>query len=175
MWDTEGEKSVTMSTKGMLFGIFSLLLQALNSDGKPARKNRKVQRPAVNRVFQATHVEEVVFKGSSDKLPDIVVVNLDDAGYGDLCTNEGSRVPEWATPRLAQLSIESLRLTDFHSAASVCTPSRAAFLTGRFAHRFGMDAVILHEHPGTGLPLSEKTIAHLLKTRAGYQTLMLGK
>lgn len=164
-----------MSNKGMLFGILGLLLQPLSSNGKHVRKNRKVPRPQVNRKPAATQVEETPFNGPTENLPDIVVVNLDDAGYGDLCTNEGSKVPEWATPRLAQLSRESLRLTDFHSAASVCTPSRAAFLTGRFAHRFGMDAVILHEHPGTGLPLSEKTIARLLKTRAGYQTLMLGK
>ncbi|KAJ1455205.1 alkaline-phosphatase-like protein [Pelagophyceae sp. CCMP2097] len=73
------------------------------------------------------------------------------------------------------LASESLRLTDFHSPACTCTPSRAGLLTGRFASRYGMTRVILHDKPGIGLPRSEKTLPELLKRHGGYATAMAGK
>ena len=57
--------------------------------------------------------------------PNILLVNLDDAGFGDLAANEGSRLGN-NTPNFDRLANESLRLTDFHAAASVCSPSRAS-------------------------------------------------
>ena len=65
-----------------------------------------------------------------DAPPNILLVNLDDAGYGDLAANEGSRLGN-NTPHFDALARESLRLTDFHSAAAVCSASRGALLTGR--------------------------------------------
>ena len=104
--------------------------------------------------------------------PNILLVNLDDAGYGDLAANEGSRLGN-NTPHFDRLANESLRLTDFHSAASVCSPSRASLLTGRWALRFGIQHAILHGN-GPSLPHAEQTIAEALKT-AGYATAMAGK
>ena len=104
--------------------------------------------------------------------PNILLVNLDDAGYGDLAANEGSRLGN-TTPHFDRLANESLRLTDFHSAASVCSPSRASLLTGRWALRFGIQHAILHGN-GPSLPHAEQTIAEALKT-AGYATAMAGK
>ena len=104
--------------------------------------------------------------------PNILLVNLDDAGYGDLAANEGSRLGN-NTPHFDRLANESLRLTDFHAAASVCSPSRASLLTGRWAIRFGLMHAIMHGD-GPSLPHAEQTIAEVLKA-AGYATAMAGK
>ena len=105
--------------------------------------------------------------------PNILLVNLDDAGYGDLAANEGSRLGN-NTPHFDRLAKESLRLTDFHAAASVCSPSRASLLTGRWAFRFGITHAIMHGDKHPSLPHAEQTIAEVLKT-AGYATAMAGK
>ena len=94
-------------------------------------------------------------------------MNLDDAGYGDLAANEGSRLGN-TTPHFDRLANESLRLTDFHSAASVCSPSRASLLTGRWALRFGIQHAILHGN-GPSLPHAEQTIAEALKNFASQR------
>jgi arylsulfatase G len=105
--------------------------------------------------------------------PNFVVIFLDDAGWGDVGFNVGDEItPE--TKVLDKLAREGLRFTDFHAAASVCTPSRASLLTGRLGLRTG---VIKNFREGAlgGLPTTEMTIAELLRDHAGYQTAMLGK
>jgi len=72
--------------------------------------------------------------GAPDARPNFVVVLFDDLGYGDL-SSYGNRLIE--TPRIDALAAEGARLTQFYAAAPVCTPSRAALLTGRFPHRSG--------------------------------------
>ncbi|KAH8066928.1 sulfuric ester hydrolase [Aureococcus anophagefferens] len=106
--------------------------------------------------------------------PNLLIFNLDDAGYGDLPDNEGSALSPSDAPHLAALAAESLRLTDFHAAASVCTPSRASLLTGRFAMRFGLIAVLGHGD-ARGLPFSERTLPEMLRDGAGYVSAMAGK
>ncbi|KAK7241272.1 sulfuric ester hydrolase [Aureococcus anophagefferens] len=106
--------------------------------------------------------------------PNLLIFNLDDAGYGDLPDNEGSALAATDAPHLAALAAESLRLTDFHAAASVCTPSRASLLTGRFAMRFGLIAVLGHGD-ARGLPFSERTLPEMLRDGAGYVSAMAGK
>src|SRR6266705_1862972 len=69
------------------------------------------------------------------KKPNIVIILADDLGYGDLgCYGH----PSIRTPNLDRMAREGMRFTDFYSAAEVCTPSRAALLTGRYAVRSGM-------------------------------------
>src|SRR5213595_446560 len=69
------------------------------------------------------------------KLPNIVIILADDLGYGDLgCYGH----PTIRTPNLDRMAQEGMRFTDFYAAAPVCTPSRAALLTGRLAVRSGM-------------------------------------
>ncbi len=106
--------------------------------------------------------------------PNIVIILADDLGYGDLgCYGH----PSIRTPNLDRMAAEGMRFTDFYSAAEVCTPSRAALLTGRYPIRSGMchDRYrVLRRQAAGGLPASEITIAQALKTR-GYATACLGK
>ncbi|MFZ5833726.1 MAG: sulfatase [Planctomycetota bacterium] len=106
--------------------------------------------------------------------PNIVIIYADDLGYGDL-TCYGH--PTIRTPNLDRMAAEGMRFTDFYSAAEVCTPSRAALLTGRLPIRSGMCSHkrrVLFPDSAGGLPLEEITIAEGLKTR-GYATGMVGK
>lgn len=106
--------------------------------------------------------------------PNIVIILADDLGYGDLgCYGH----PTIATPQLDRMAKEGQRWTDFYAAASVCTPSRAALLTGRLPIRSGMCAEsprVLTTTSPTGLPHSEITLAEMLKD-AGYATMCVGK
>ena len=72
---------------------------------------------------------------SSDSRPNVVLILSDDSGWGDLGVNWAPNVGN--TPYLDAMASEGLRLTDFHAGASVCTPSRAALLTGRLGLRTG--------------------------------------
>jgi arylsulfatase A-like enzyme len=106
--------------------------------------------------------------------PNIVIIFADDLGYGDLgCFGH----PTIATPNLDRMAREGLRLTQFYVAECVCTPSRAALLTGRLPIRNGMCSdtrrVLFSDSTG-GLPNEEITIAESLKTK-NYATACVGK
>jgi arylsulfatase A len=105
--------------------------------------------------------------------PNVIIIYADDLGYGDLSCY-GS--PVIRTPQLDRMAAEGLRFTDFYSGAEVCTPSRAALLTGRYALRSGMATGrrVLFPNSKGGLPPAEITIAEALKT-AGYSTAVIGK
>ena len=75
---------------------------------------------------------------------------------------------------LDRMAKEGMRFTDFSTSSSVCTPSRAGLLTGRFAQRWGHDGKVYFPFHDTGMPPEEITIPELLKG-AGYQTGMIGK
>ncbi|HWQ54508.1 MAG TPA: sulfatase [Bryobacteraceae bacterium] len=101
--------------------------------------------------------------------PNVVLIYADDLGYGDLgCYGSPIR-----TPHLDGLASEGTRFTHFLSANPVCSPSRAALLTGRYPTRAGVPRVLFPKDD-TGLPLSEVTIAQALKPR-GYKTMCVGK
>jgi arylsulfatase A-like enzyme len=106
--------------------------------------------------------------------PNLVIVYADDLGYGDLgCYGH----PTIRTPHLDRLAAEGMRFTQFYSAAEVCTPSRAALLTGRYPIRSGMCHDfhrVLHGNSLGGLPQAEVTLAELLQGR-GYRTACIGK
>jgi arylsulfatase G len=95
---------------------------------------------------------------------------LDDAGFGDLGANWPSTLE---TTAMNELVASGMRFTDGHAGASVCTPSRAALLTGRLGARTGV-ATNFQVDSLFGLPLTENTLAELLLP-AGYDTAMLGK
>jgi arylsulfatase A len=101
--------------------------------------------------------------------PNIVLIYCDDLGYGDIGPY-GSRI---RTPNLDRMASEGIRFTNFYSANPVCSPSRAALLTGRYPTRVGVPKVLFPADTA-GLALSETTIAAMLKP-AGYRTMCIGK
>ena len=102
--------------------------------------------------------------------PNIVLIMADDMGWGDL----GANWPNTRdTPFLDQLATTSIRLTDYHSGASVCSVSRATLLTGRLPPRTGVWRNFASVALG-GLPLNETIIPELLKS-VGYATAIHGK
>ena len=108
------------------------------------------------------------------RAPSVIVLYADDLGYGDLgCYGH----PTIRTPNLDRMAAEGMRFTSFYSAAEVCTPSRAALLTGRYPIRSGMASNsrrVLFPNSAGGIPESEITLAEALSDR-GYATACIGK
>lgn len=111
---------------------------------------------------------------AADPPPNFVILFADDLGYGDLgCYGH----PTIRTPNLDRMAAEGMRFTQFYCAAPVCTPSRAALLTGRLPIRSGMcssKSNVLYQTSSGGLPASEITIAEALKAKK-YATACIGK
>ena len=92
-------------------------------------------------------------------------------GYGDI----GSYgVQDIRTPHLDRLAREGVRFTDFYSNGPVCTPTRAALMTGRYQQRVGLEWAILLNEKEPGLPGTEPTLPRLVRNN-GYRTAMTGK
>jgi uncharacterized sulfatase len=135
---------------------------------------------------------------SGTEPPNIIVIMADDLGYGDLGSYDGQAI---RTPHIDALAKAGIRFTDFHASDSVCTPSRAGLLTGRYPARMGLDVPLMpekmswtHTFPvalgyvagklglvdvatqgaATGLHQNEITLAEALRV-GGYATGMVGK
>ena len=111
-----------------------------------------------------------------DTKPNIVIMFIDDMGYGDIGPF-GNKVNQ--TPNLDRMAEEGMVLTEFYVANTACTPSRAALLTGTYAHRIGMDGgggnlVVTFPGDKRGLNPNEITIAEMLR-KNGYATGCFGK
>jgi len=136
--------------------------------------------------------------GAGSRPPNIVLINADDLGYGDLGCYGGTVI---RTPHIDSIAEEGIRFTDFHACDSVCTPSRAGLLTGRYPVRMGLDTPLLSENmslkdkavlqfgylmgkagvidvatkgESTGLDQEELTLSEVLRSN-GYRTGMVGK
>jgi arylsulfatase A-like enzyme len=104
--------------------------------------------------------------------PNILYIMADDLGYGDVSAFNPHSA--WQTPHLDRLAHEGIAFTDAHAASSLCTPSRYATLTGRYAWRGILKQGVA---PGFGTPIIEpqrQTVANFLRDH-GYTTAMLGK
>ncbi|MEM7358233.1 MAG: sulfatase [Pseudomonadota bacterium] len=102
--------------------------------------------------------------------PSIVFIFTDDLGYGDLGIFGAGDIN---TPNIDSIGHEGVVLTDFYSASPICTPSRAALLTGRYPVRMGIHEVFF-PHSYAGMPPDEITVAELLR-EVGYRTAVVGK
>jgi arylsulfatase A len=101
--------------------------------------------------------------------PNIIMIYTDDLGVGDLGCY-GSNLP---TPNLDAMASQGVQFRQFSSASAVCSPARAALLTGQYPTRVGVPEVLQPGDAG-GLDLSAKTMADVLKG-AGYSTMCVGK
>ena len=119
-------------------------------------------------LFVWLFASNVVFASSP---PNIVIILADDLGCSDLALYGG-----WVrTPRIEQLAEQGMRFTDFHTNSSVCSPTRAAFLTGRYQQRVGIvDVIVGSREPEHGIPASVTTLPRVFKDN-GYATGLFGK
>ncbi len=111
--------------------------------------------------------------GRSTTRPNVVLIMMDDIGYGDVGSYGGR---DAKTPSLDRLAREGVRLTDAYSNGAVCTPTRAALITGRYQQRVGLEWA-LTETPvdrQRGLPVSGTSLPALLRQN-GYATGLSGK
>jgi arylsulfatase A-like enzyme len=121
-------------------------------------------------VFSASRSTPAIELAQQGNRPNIIVIMADDLGYGDTSVYDG-----WVkTPHLERLAAEGLTFTDFHTNSSVCSPTRAGFLTGRYQQRVGIVDVVARHLDTPGLAPSELTIPRLMK-QGGYRTALFGK
>ncbi|MFN7919467.1 MAG: sulfatase-like hydrolase/transferase [Bryobacteraceae bacterium] len=109
---------------------------------------------------------------AQSRLPNIILILCDDLGYGDLGCY-GNRIIQ--TPNLDRLASRGVRFTQFYTTSPVCSPTRAAIMTGHYPQRYGIHYADLPERlPRYPLPSSALTIAEVLHD-AGYFTAHVGK
>jgi arylsulfatase A len=106
-----------------------------------------------------------------ERKPNIIVILADDLGGRDMKLYDG-----WTgMPRIEKMARDGMTFTDFHSNSSVCSPTRAAFLTGRYQQRVGIvDVIVGAKEPDQGIPASAPTIAEVFQ-KNGYATALFGK
>jgi arylsulfatase A-like enzyme len=103
--------------------------------------------------------------------PNVVLIIMDDLGYGDI----GSYgVRDARTPNLDRLAREGVRLTNSYANAANCTPTRAALISGRYQQRVGLEWPLESSEKDRGLPVTGRSLPALLKTN-GYATGLVGK
>lgn len=150
--------------------LTTLLLAALVTTCAAAKKDASKK----NNAGKSSAEKDAPKKDNSEKdsaeKPNIIVIVADDLGYGDTSAYGG-----WVkTPALERVAAEGMLFTDFHSNSSVCSPTRAALLTGRYQQRVGIVDVVARHLDTPGLAPAEWTIPRMLK-RAGYRTALFGK
>lgn len=138
-------------------------------------------RRVTRREFIGTAVSAAAIAGSSGARasaaparPNVLFILADDLGYGDLsCYGR----PDYKTPVLDGLATQGVKFTSAYAAAPVCTPTRCAYITGRYPQRLpvGLEEPLKRSSPpDAGLPPNHPTIASLLKAN-GYATSLVGK
>jgi arylsulfatase A len=128
-----------------------------------------MNRPLFSLVLLSLMVLPAV--GADEPKPNFVIIFADDQGYGDLGCFGSEKIE---TPNIDRMAAEGRRFTNFMVASPVCTPSRAALLTGCYPKRVGMHQHVLFPASKKGLNPSEHTIADHLKAQ-GYATACFGK
>ncbi len=113
---------------------------------------------------------ETINRQPVKKQPNIVLIFIDDMGYGDLACFGATQYP---TPNLDRMASQGMRFTNFYVAQAVCSASRAALMTGCYSNRVGISGA-LSPKADIGLNPDEETIAEVLKKK-GYKTAAIGK
>ncbi|WP_062516802.1 sulfatase family protein [Demequina gelatinilytica] len=169
---------------GLLWGLPAAVvvggvvyLQASGDDAMPDASATPASRSEHEDAKDA-YLAEVTAASSTGDAPNVLLVYYDDLGYGDVGFMGDTPI---ATPHMDALAEDGVVLTSFHAPSAVCTPSRAALLTGRLAPRAGVpDVLFPSESPyadlntSAGLGQDEVTMSEILQA-AGYDTAMIGK
>jgi len=121
-------------------------------------------------LFSIGIIDKAYAQTSKPRSPNIVLIFVDDMGYGDLSVNGALG---YKTPNLDKMAAEGTRFTNFLAAQAVCTASRAAIMTGCYPNRIGISGAF-GPNSKIGLNPEEETIADLLKDK-GYATGIFGK
>src|SRR5690349_1619995 len=111
----------------------------------------------------------VLMASQAAERPHIVVILADDLGWGDV----GFHGSDIKTPSIDQLAMAGARLEAFY-VQPVCSPTRAALMTGRYPMRHGLQVGVVRPWADYGLPLEERTLPQALR-EAGYETAICGK
>ena len=119
----------------------------------------------------AAAIPAAVLRAAGQRPPNFVFLFADDLGYADLGCYGSDKI---ATPNLDRMAAEGIRFNDFYTGEPVCTPTRAALMTGCYPKRVGLHRHVLFPSSKTGLNPSEITVARLLKDQ-GYATMCIGK
>jgi arylsulfatase A len=167
------------------------------------RKNKLSRREFIQRGFGAAGATIALnsipspialgLQAKSTTRPNIIIINADDLGYGDLSCYGSEAIK---TPNLDKMADNGVRFTDFYACSAVCTPSRFGLLTGRYPQRAGINFLFFPKkwaqvavraasmagmadgdgavNDVDGIPADETTIAESLK-KAGYRTALIGK
>jgi arylsulfatase A len=149
--------------------------QAIDAHARPsARGTRTQERAMLRRVFLlAALMLGAGARAPAQRPPNVVLVMMDDLGYGDL----GSYgAPDVRTPNIDRLAREGVRLTDAYASGAVCTPTRAALVSGRYQQRVGLEWVltVAPADRERGLPALPTSLPALLRA-SGYATALVGK
>ena len=136
--------------------------------GRQSQASKNHHFPGPN---SQAHRKGVSLQLGSDAKPNVVFILADSLGYGDI---EPYGVPDIRTPSLNRMARKGVRLSHFYANGPICTPTRAAFITGRYPQRAGMGKNVNHENEAYGLPASETSIARMLKDNE-YKTAVFGK
>jgi arylsulfatase A-like enzyme len=131
-------------------------------------------RASLLAVVACIAVPVVACAQEAKRKPNVIILLADDLGYGDIGVHGAKDV---ATPHIDSLANNGVRCTSGYVTGTVCSPTRAGLLTGRYQQRFGHEfnpALARNGGAGQGLPVGERTIADWLKT-AGYATGLVGK
>jgi arylsulfatase A-like enzyme len=147
---------------------YALVLRTLSKD-----------RSTMNHRLLAVMVVVISIGAANDHLvfaalPNVILIVVDDLGYGELGCYGGQDIP---TPHIDALAAAGVRFTNGYVTAPFCAASRAGLLTGRYQTRFGFEFNPIgaaNSDPRIGLPPSERTIADQLRA-AGYATALIGK
>lgn len=122
-------------------------------------------------LLTGSSVKSAIGQDATQDRPNIIIILTDDQGYGDLASYGNSNLK---TPHTDRMASEGMKFTDFYVPASVCTPTRAALLTGSYPKRISLGHRVLNPLSYTGLNPDEITIADMLK-KEGYATALIGK
>ncbi len=123
--------------------------------------------------FSSLALAGALLAAEEAKPPNLIVIMTDDLGYADVGFNGNSDIP---TPNIDRIAQGGAVFTDAYVTYAVCGPSRAGFITGRYPQRFGFERNPAYKpgDPTIGVPLTEKTIAEVLRP-AGYKSGIIGK